>query len=77
MRPMEARTRSGSVAQSNPAIPAAAGGRRQERAEDVDGRGLACAVRPEEAEDLAFVHVEGNAVNGSEGLESFGEVLNG
>ena len=28
--------------------------------EDLDDRGLACAVRPEQREDLALVHLEGN-----------------
>jgi len=46
-----------------------AGRCRQERAEDVDRRGLARAVRSEKPEDLAFIYGEGDVVDGFEGFE--------
>ena len=43
-----------------------------ELAEDaVEQRRLARAVRPDQAEDLAFAHVEGNAVHGADAAECF------
>ena len=51
----------------------AAGGRAHEGAEDVDGGGLAGAVRAEEAEYLALLHLEADVVDGGKGAEAFAE----
>src|SRR5439155_313815 len=48
---------------------------RDERAEEPQGRRLAGAVRSQEAEDLAFMHLEINAVDGGEGAEPLGQFL--
>ena len=40
-----------------------------------DGRGLAGAVRPEQAEQLAARHLEGDAVNGPQFAEPLGQAL--
>ena len=47
--------------------PGAAGGRVQKAEQHPDRRALARAVGTKEAEDLAFVHVQGNAVEGADG----------
>jgi hypothetical protein len=51
------------------------GRRRDERAEQPQGRRFACAVGSEEAEDLAFAHVEIDAVHRCECPESLGQFL--
>ncbi len=49
-------------------------GRREQAAQHADGRGLAGAVRAEEAEDLALGHRERHAVDRGEGAEALGEL---
>ncbi len=44
--------------------------------EDLHGRGLACAVRPEECERLAALHVEVDVVDGDVPAVGPGEVAN-
>jgi len=39
------------------------GGRAEQRAEHVDRRGLACAIRSQEAEELTFVDFERDALD--------------
>src|SRR5207249_506927 len=51
------------------------GARRDERAQQPQGRCFAGAVGSEEAEDLALVHVEIDAVNRGEGAEPLGQFL--
>src|SRR5258708_3655405 len=50
-------------------------GRRDERAEQAQGRGLARAVRAEEAEDLALSHLEVQLLDGGQTLESLRQPL--
>ena len=49
--------------------------RRDERAEEAQGRRFARAIGSEEAEDLALVHVEIDAVHRGEVAESLGQLL--
>ncbi len=50
-------------------------GRGRQLAEDaVEQRRLARAVRPDQAEDLAFAHVEGDAVDGADAAEGLRQV---
>src|SRR5438093_222129 len=51
------------------------GGRRDERAEEAQGGRFARAIGAEEAEDLALVHVEIDAVHRGEVAESLGQLL--
>ena len=68
--PMRRRTSSGCVATSKPATVAAPAGRCEQRAEHPHGRGLAGAVRAEEAVDLAAFDVEVDAVDGLDVAEA-------
>ena len=63
-----------SVADVEPRHAALAGGGRQQAGEHLDGGGLAGAVGPQEAEDLAGLDLEGHAVHGREVAEAAGEV---
>src|SRR5262249_59005983 len=49
--------------------------RRVEAAQAVEQRRLAGAVRPDEPNDLALVHGEGDLVEGDDASESYGYVL--
>jgi hypothetical protein len=53
---------------------APAGSGRQEAAEHADDGGLAGAVRPQETEDFALLHLEGNVVHGHEVAKGFDQV---
>ena len=45
--------------------------------EDLDDRGLACPVRPEQCEDLALVHLKGNVPHCFGHLVGLSELLDG
>ena len=52
-----------------------AAGRGQIRRQDAHCRGFAGAVGTEEADDLALVHLEADAVDGQDGTEILGELI--
>ena len=53
-----------------------AGARLVEPAQAIEERGLAGAVRPDQAEDLALMHVEGHAVQRDDAAEHDADVAN-
>ena len=55
--------------------PDGAGGGAHDAREDLDGGGLARAVGAQEAEDLARLHLKAEPVDGPEGAEILGEVV--
>ena len=54
-----------------------AGSGRQQRDQHLDGRGLARAVGPEEAEDFARPDVKAQGVDGRQGVEAPGQLASG
>ena len=54
----------------------AAGTRGQEGGDQLEEGGFSRPVRPDDGEDLAFLHMEGDAIHGGEPTEAFGDVIN-
>ena len=72
---MQLRTPSASLLDVEAGDAGAALGYRRERGEHANERGFAGAVGAEQAKDLAFGDAEADVINGNEGAEALGHVL--